>query len=420
VINRRAIAFWLVLALCAGTVLGAMTWLTRGVLAAERERLTAQRDRAAAEARADLEERTRLALWRMDAQGAAIMLRENLEPVEQYQPGSKAGVFPATPEVLLHFQVDANQTPVSPEAAVPDTAAAAGERLRRLRDLLAAHPLPGGATDEVKERQTTTYANPPAGDVAQAQAYNNFQRLNVPADQLRQDADFQGYGNLVERSQRARAVENTVLPNKAMNQTAAMRDAAPATAPAKPAGGASGGAYGGALADAEQRRMPAAESASMVQKRAPAAQPAAPVGQRRTEAEPQALRPAPSSPPPAAAPALMADRKDGAAAREKVLETPAQPPAVRMVQVPVPVRDEVEPYRPVWLGGELLLVRKVTTWEWPHFEGSADLLGRTTVLQGVWLDALRPAWASWIITAAFERLRTEARIGFSAASVASL
>src|SRR6185437_16364047 len=38
---------------------------------------------------------------------------------------------------------------------------------------------------------------------------------------------------------------------------------------------------------------------------------------------------------------------------------------------------------------------------------------------GVWLDALRPAWASWIITAAFERLRTEARIGLSAASVAS-
>ena len=38
---------------------------------------------------------------------------------------------------------------------------------------------------------------------------------------------------------------------------------------------------------------------------------------------------------------------------------------------------------------------------------------------GVWLDALRPACASWIITAAFECLRTEARIGCRAASVAS-
>ena len=38
---------------------------------------------------------------------------------------------------------------------------------------------------------------------------------------------------------------------------------------------------------------------------------------------------------------------------------------------------------------------------------------------GVWLDALRPAWASCIVTAIFECLRTEAMIGLSAASVAS-
>jgi hypothetical protein len=39
--------------------------------------------------------------------------------------------------------------------------------------------------------------------------------------------------------------------------------------------------------------------------------------------------------------------------------------------------------------------------------------------QGVWLDALRPAWASCIASAIFECLRTDLRIGFSAASVAS-
>ena len=38
---------------------------------------------------------------------------------------------------------------------------------------------------------------------------------------------------------------------------------------------------------------------------------------------------------------------------------------------------------------------------------------------GVWLDALRPAWASCITIAALECLRTEASTGFSAASVAS-
>jgi hypothetical protein len=62
----RSLLVWATLALCGVMVLGAMTWLTRGVLASEKER-------AGAEARADLEERTRLALWRMDAAGAAIV-----------------------------------------------------------------------------------------------------------------------------------------------------------------------------------------------------------------------------------------------------------------------------------------------------------------------------------------------------------
>ena len=53
--NSRGWMIWGALALCAAMVLGAMGWLTRSVLAAEKER-------AGAEARADLEERTRLAL----------------------------------------------------------------------------------------------------------------------------------------------------------------------------------------------------------------------------------------------------------------------------------------------------------------------------------------------------------------------
>ncbi|MBC8127687.1 MAG: hypothetical protein H8M99_11165, partial [Gloeobacteraceae cyanobacterium ES-bin-144] len=81
----RAFLVWAALAVCAVLVLGAMTWLTRGVLASERERVRAEQERSAAENRADLEERTRLALWRMDAHGAAIMLRENRYPAENYQ-----------------------------------------------------------------------------------------------------------------------------------------------------------------------------------------------------------------------------------------------------------------------------------------------------------------------------------------------
>lgn len=357
---RRAILFWLVLALCAGTVLGAMSWLTRGVLAAERERLTAWRDRAAAESRADLEERTRLALWRMDAQGAAIVLRENLAPVEQYRPDTQSTAgFSAAPEVLLHFQIAAARPPESPETAVadPTAAAAAGDRLLRLRALLAAHPLPGDATANAEERQSTTYAQPATDTVAQAQAFNGYQRLNVPADQLRQDAEFQSKGNLVERGQRARAVENTTSPNNFTNQTQPSRDAAPA-----------------------------AESDGMVLRRqAPAVQPAPAMEFMQIDVQPQAVRPAPSAPAGAGAPAPMAARESGVIGGKDKADAPQQAAKVRMV--PVPVRDEIEPFRPVWLGGELLLLRKVTTRASGAWSGAPGQLAEATVLQGVWLDA---------------------------------
>ena len=77
---------WGMLMLCAALVLGAMTWLTRHVIDSERER-------AVAEARADLQERVRLALWRMDAAGAAIIVEENQRPAARTETSpSSSGV----------------------------------------------------------------------------------------------------------------------------------------------------------------------------------------------------------------------------------------------------------------------------------------------------------------------------------------
>ena len=84
---------WGALALCAAIVLGAMSWLTRSVLDSER-------DRSEAEARADLEERTRLALWRMDAEGAAILLAENSLPSRGY------GTVPADPDSVVRLRFE--------------------------------------------------------------------------------------------------------------------------------------------------------------------------------------------------------------------------------------------------------------------------------------------------------------------------
>lgn len=68
--NFRA---WIAFACCACLVLGAMLWLTASVIRTEKER-------AEAEIRADLQERVRLSLWKMDSLGASLLLAENSVP----------------------------------------------------------------------------------------------------------------------------------------------------------------------------------------------------------------------------------------------------------------------------------------------------------------------------------------------------
>ena len=65
----RTLLIWSALVFCAATILAAMTWQTQRALASER-------DRIAAVARADLQEKMRLALWRMDTLGAALIVEE--------------------------------------------------------------------------------------------------------------------------------------------------------------------------------------------------------------------------------------------------------------------------------------------------------------------------------------------------------
>ncbi|MEP2774392.1 MAG: HAMP domain-containing sensor histidine kinase [Luteolibacter sp.] len=68
---------WIAFACCACLVLGAMLWLTRSVIHTER-------DRALAEIRAEIQERTRLSLWRMDSLGASLLLEENSVPPQLF------------------------------------------------------------------------------------------------------------------------------------------------------------------------------------------------------------------------------------------------------------------------------------------------------------------------------------------------
>lgn len=75
--QNSAALVWTAFACCACLVLGAMLWLTHSVIKTEH-------DRAQAEIRAELQERVRLSLWRMDSLGASILLEENSIPPQLF------------------------------------------------------------------------------------------------------------------------------------------------------------------------------------------------------------------------------------------------------------------------------------------------------------------------------------------------
>lgn len=82
--------------LCAALILGAMAWLTKEVMAAEHER-------SFADARAKLEERIRLSLWRMDSTAAALIVEENQRSLNL--PGMPPEMLPDNPLVKMRFTV---------------------------------------------------------------------------------------------------------------------------------------------------------------------------------------------------------------------------------------------------------------------------------------------------------------------------
>ena len=76
---------WIAFACCACLVVGAMLWLTRSVIKTEN-------DRALAEVRAELQERVRLSLWRMDSLGASILFEENSIPPNLFLEGASTSL----------------------------------------------------------------------------------------------------------------------------------------------------------------------------------------------------------------------------------------------------------------------------------------------------------------------------------------
>ena len=205
----RSLLIWFTLTLCGVMVIGAMLCLTRGVLAAENER-------AGAESRADLEERTRLALWRMDARGAALMLRENGHPADGSAIQIQNPTEPSA-EVQLHFELRKDHQPTFSELdrmddPSPQDRSAIEDRIKRLRAVLAANPLPGGEwtlLNEAAQQGETSWQAVPK-DAPREMEANAAQRQEKSGEALRKDSDYQANSNSYERSQRAKAISKTL------------------------------------------------------------------------------------------------------------------------------------------------------------------------------------------------------------------
>ena len=216
--SSRAWIVWLSLAVCAVTVFGAMTWLTRNVLSAAKEQAATEQEREAAEARADLEERTRLALWRLDALGAATVLRENSQPPAHYELLTGSPFLKSSdPEVLLHFQIQQGGGLISPEldelnamesGVSKSVIQERKTRMARLQSLLAANPLPGDEWSQLSCAAVVgeTSWNAVPKDAVLEKVSNKLLRQNQLPGYNRRDATYQKVSNTNEYAQRAKAV----------------------------------------------------------------------------------------------------------------------------------------------------------------------------------------------------------------------
>ena len=133
---------WLLSLCCAAGILGAMAVITHRSLRVEQEGVQARADAA-------LQERLRLALWRMETEASALMIEENNRPPEHFhalgggEPSPLAVMVPK--HVRLHFEIGSDGVIDSPQVAKANDpqSQAAEDQLQKLRTLLARSPSVG-------------------------------------------------------------------------------------------------------------------------------------------------------------------------------------------------------------------------------------------------------------------------------------
>jgi signal transduction histidine kinase len=327
----RTISSWLVpvsLTLCAALVIGALAWITQGTLAAERER-------SQADARADVQERTRLALWRMDSLGAVLLLDESGHPD-----------VPSRLPVQLRFtlspkgEIRAN----NPEKETPDnvfrqTIGTGRQALDRV-SAITMTPAPVPETKELSKREAKS-----EGKVAP------YDRLNL---------ESQVAANWGEQNVRSKAVQST-LYNATLGQyrNAPAPTPAPSAAIAAEASAEVSDDHGGFALDLIQ------EEATMQKNRSAKVIPQAVLARDADEDGNTRGRPGMHAQAPFAQPAAENTRQQAPSSQTRILaEEIADYTAEPVASQP----------RVAWVNDLLLLARRVNG------------MGNDAVFDGAWID----------------------------------
>lgn len=423
---RKPLHIWITFIACLGLLLAAMAWVSWHTLALERERETAARE-------ADQQERVRLALWRLDFQASALMIRENARPPYDFRPfHSPEGLVNKTydnvakgevllpspllaeiPEhVLLYFQMDSRGQVLSPQVPQNDERTLAlaqfinaddltrsEQRLSGLRELLA-KPM-NVITPELRRESSlwrSTRAAPPApapttvlnrqllaqmacvarfdiDDSKAAEAKDANQPRN-PAwnTQQGQVAAQQMVLSTTENFSRNRAV--SLQAEEAMKQQPQikMKEGSSAVAYSKEKAAEPKPSPAKPLKKESAKPADSSSGSGFVASSAPAAKS---MDDKQMSSRQQTLTLAPA---PAAAPTPMAlePMADGAArslGNVSAAAAPAAPSSTPPQPPPknTPTANSSRPFQGVWLGSNLMLTREA-------------FVDGVRMVQGVWLD----------------------------------
>ncbi|MBI4913313.1 MAG: HAMP domain-containing histidine kinase [Acidobacteria bacterium] len=366
---------WLLFGLGALLGLVAMGWVSRAALRAERTEQQMQR-------RAALEERVRLALWRMDSALAPLVARENARPYFHFQshypaeraytrmfarlrPGEPRVASPLLgaelPMIRLHFQVAPGDRFSSPQVAEGREPPGGEEAVRRLAELtswLQPAVLRASIAPEVEGRRRApappeppalAQVRPPAPSPASGPTAEASPEASKPKDAGSPGPRGEGVseGKLEKQAAMNASEFEARRSQQALVNVLAQSESAPL--PKKVAKEAApDGAAPGTLSDAAADRFSSKGRAA-----------AAPV----------------ASGAPRSVETLEEGRAGGAA-----LPQPPPPAVLPSRGLAPPVGEGA--LQPLWLQGQLILLRQV------------EVEGRS-YLQGCWLDW--PALRTWLL-----------------------